>query len=171
MIELAEFQATRKRIQPHIRQTPMIAANPIKQSPVNMKSLYFKLECLQIGGSFKARGAVNKLLSLPEDQVKRGIVTASGGNHGMGVSYAGWLAKTPVKIYLPHGTPAGKAEKIASWGSEIIYEGEVWDDANRAALAHAERDGLIYFHPFADPIVIAGQGTVGVGDYGGVAPG
>ena len=162
MIELSEFQDTRRRIQPHIRHTPMIAASPVKQSPVNMEALHFKLECLQIGGSFKARGAVNKLLSLPKMQIARGLVTASGGNHGMGVSYAGWLAKTPVKIYLPHGTPQSKAEKITSWGSEVIYEGTVWDEANRAALERAERDGLTYFHPFADPVVIAGQGTVGL---------
>ena len=162
MIELREIQATSERIKPHIRHTPMIQATPVKHSPGATESLFLKLECLQIGGSFKVRGAVNKLLSLPEDQIKRGLVTASGGNHGMGVSYAGWLAKTPVKIYLPHGTPASKAKKIASWGSEIIYEGEVWDDANLAALAHAERDSLTYFHPFADPVVIAGQATVGL---------
>lgn len=111
-------------------------------------------------GSFKARGAVNKLLSLKPEQIERGIVTASGGNHGLGVAYAGWLAKRPATIYLPNNTPPIKAQKLAKWGAKVIYAGQVWDDANREALAEAERTGAAYFHPFADPAVIAGQGTI-----------
>jgi threonine dehydratase len=103
---------------------------------------------------------VSKLRSLPPEQVARGIVTASGGNHGLGVAYAGWLAKVPATIYLPHNTPSIKAQKLESWGAKVIFEGEVWDDANRTALKVAEQEGLTYFHPFADPAVIAGQGTI-----------
>lgn len=117
---------------------------------------------MQITGSFKTRGAVNKLFSLAPEQVERGIVTASGGNHGLGVAYAGWLAKSRTTIFLSHNTPQIKARKLESWGAKVIYEGEVWDDANRQAIAMAERDGLAYFHPFADPVVIAGQGTLGI---------
>jgi len=162
MIELTDIQAARERIRPHIRQTPLIAARPVRQPIEGAPNLYLKLENLQVIGSFKARGAVNKLLSLPTTQVSRGIITASGGNHGMGVAYAGWLVQVPVKIYLPHSTPQAKARKLESWGAEVIYEGAVWDDANRAALACAEQDDLPYFHPFADPLVIGGQGTVGL---------
>jgi threonine dehydratase len=162
MINLSDIQAAQKRIQPHIRHTPIVAAQPAKNRLQNTPNLYFKLECLQIVGSFKARGAVNKLLSLPPEQVQRGIITASGGNHGLGVAYAGWLAEVPAKIYLPHSTPKIKTDKLARWGAEVIYEGAVWDDANHAALEHAEREGLAYIHPFADPAVIAGQGTVGL---------
>ncbi|HLV34231.1 MAG TPA: threonine/serine dehydratase [Spirillospora sp.] len=162
MIELSDIQAARQRIQAHVRRTPMIAAQPVRKTIPNVPDLHLKLENMQIVGSFKARGAVNKLLSLPHDQVACGIITASGGNHGLGVAYAGWLAQAPTKIYLPHSTPKHKAEKLAEWGAEVIYEGAVWDDANRAALRHAERDGLAYFHPFADPAVIAGQGTIGL---------
>src|SRR6266568_4096367 len=126
------------------------------------QNLYLKLECLQIMGSFKARGAVNKLLSLASEQLAHGLVTASGGNHGLGVAYAGWLAKVPVTIYLPHSTPRAKAQKLESWGARVIFEGTVWDEANQAALQVAEREGLNYFHPFADPAVIAGQGTIGL---------
>lgn len=160
MITLDDIRTAHSRIQAYIRRTPVIAVHPVKNPPGGVESLYLKLENLQIIGSFKARGAVNKLLSLPQEQIQRGIVTASGGNHGLGVAYAGWLAKAPVKIFLPNSTPQSKANKIAAWGVEVIYEGAVWDDANRAALACAEQEGLAHFHPFADPMVIAGQGTV-----------
>ncbi len=162
MINLNDIQAARQRIVNDVRHTPIVEARPLKQAVAEGSQLFLKLENMQISGSFKARGAVNKLRSLPPEQVKRGIVTASGGNHGLGVAYAGWLAKCPATIYLSHNTPKIKAEKVAAWGAKVIYEGEVWDDANHAALDAAQRDGLEYFHPFADPLVIAGQGTLGL---------
>lgn len=121
-----------------------------------------KLEFLQVSGSFKARGATNKVLSLPSDQVGQGLVTASGGNHGLGVAYAGWCANVPTTIYLPDSAPASKVTQIESWNAKVIRFGEVWDEANVEALQAAERDGLTYIHAFADPVVIAGQGTVGL---------
>ncbi len=139
----------------------MIDAAPLKDPPAP-GVLRLKLECLQVTGSFKPRGATNKLLSLEDAQVRRGIITASGGNHGLAVAYAAWQAETRAIIYLPQSTPAAKADKIAAWGAEVRVEGGVWDEANEAALAAAEREGLTYFHPFADPAVIAGQGTVGL---------
>lgn len=123
-------------------------------------TLELKLECLQVTGSFKARGVMSKLGLLSEDEIARGIVTASGGNHGLGVAYAGWLAKTPATVYLGHNTPPVKIERLAAWGATARLEGAGWDEANEAALAHAKRDGLTYIHPFADEAVIAGQGTV-----------
>jgi threonine dehydratase len=121
--------------------------------------LVLKLECLQAIGSFKARGATNKLLTLDPAAVARGLVTASGGNHGLGVAYAAWQAKAPARIYLPTSTPAAKADKLRAWGAEVVMHGAVWDEANAEATAAAERGGLAYVHPFADPAVIAGQGT------------
>ena len=91
---------------------------------------------MQITGAFKARGAVNKIFSLSSAEISGGMVTASGGNHGLGVAYGGWLAKAPVTVYLPLNTPRIKAEKLDSWGAQVIFEGEVWDTANQAALAH-----------------------------------
>src|SRR6266516_7451008 len=160
LVELTDIQAAQQRLVGYVRRIPLIEANPVKQSLGGVKNLYLKLENLQVTGSFKARGAVNKLLSLSPEQVARGIVTASGGNHGLGVAYAGWLAHVPATIYLPYGTPLIKAQKMESWGAKVLFEGAVWDDANRAALEVAERDNLTYFHPFADPAVIAGQGTI-----------
>lgn len=162
MLKLKDIEAAQVRIEAYVRHTPLIKASPVKQRASSEGQLYLKLESLQITGSFKARGAVNKLFSLSSEEIARGIVTASGGNHGLGVAYAGWLAETPATIYLPRNTPRAKAEKLEIWGAQVIVEGQVWDDANRAALAAADREGMTYFHPFADPDVIAGQGTVGL---------
>lgn len=156
----AVYQA-RERIKGLVRVTPLVHATPLKQ-PITSGDLYLKLENMQVIGSFKARGAVNKLKSLPPEQVQRGIIAASGGNHGLGVAYAGWLAKVPVTIYLGGNTPQIKATKLESWGAKAIFEGTVFDDANRTAIALAEQEGLVYFHPFDDEAVIAGQGTTGL---------
>ena len=162
MIALQDIQAAQARIANYIRHTPLIEAKPVKQPICAAQTLYLKLECLQICGSFKARGAVNKLLSLSPNQLQYGLVTASGGNHGLGVAYAGWLAHVPVTIYLPQSTPLVKVQKLESWGARVIFAGAVWDEANQAALQAVEQEGLNYIHPFADPLVIAGQGTVGL---------
>ncbi|MBF2034304.1 MAG: threonine/serine dehydratase [Leptolyngbyaceae cyanobacterium T60_A2020_046] len=159
-VTLAEIKAARSRIAAHLRRTPTLQATALKTPLLPSAQLWLKLECLQVTGAFKARGAINKLLSLPSAQIQRGIVTASGGNHGLAVAYAGWIAQVPTTIYLGHNTPPAKAEKLRQWGATVIIEGAVWDDANRAAIAHAQRDRLAYFHPFADAQVIAGQGTL-----------
>jgi threonine dehydratase len=159
MIKLNEVKQARERIGGYVRRTPLLKVQAVKQA-ITEAELYLKLECMQVSGSFKARGAVNKLFSLSAEQVQRGIITASGGNHGLGVAYAGWLAKTPATIFLPENTPKIKAQKLESWGAKVIFKGAVWDEANYAALEMAEKANLTYFHPFADPMVIAGQGTV-----------
>jgi threonine dehydratase len=162
MITLQDIQVARLQIAGSIRRTPLVAASPVMQYRNEAQALYLKLENMQVTGSFKARGAVNTVLSLAPEDVARGLVTASGGNHGLGVAYAGWLAAVPVTIYLSHNTPLSKARKLESWGARVVYEGDVWDDANRAALEAEEREGLTYVHPFANPAVIAGQGTIGL---------
>jgi threonine dehydratase len=135
VIDIKDIQAAQVRISNYIRHTPLVEAKPIKQPVCQAQALYLKLECMQIGGSFKARGAVNKLLSLPPQQLQHGLVTASGGNHGLGVAYAGWLAHVPVTIYLPQSTPLVKAHKLESWGAKVIFKGTVWDEANKEPLA------------------------------------
>jgi threonine dehydratase len=161
-VELKDIEDARTRIAGRVRRTPMLQVGPVREPGRLPHHLFCKLELLQITGSFKARGAINKLLTLPAETVNRGLGTASGGNHGLGVAYAGWTAHVPVTIYLPHSTPRAKAEKLAAWGAEVRWAGSVWDEANAAALAAAEREGWTYVHPFADPYVIAGQGTIGL---------
>jgi threonine dehydratase len=159
-VDLAAVRAARDRIRDAVRRTPTMRAAPVRDHADRAAGLWLKLECLQVAGSFKARGATNRLRTLPAAAVRRGLVTASGGNHGLGVAYAGWLAGVPATVYLPRSAPPAKAGSLARWGARVVIEGEVWDDANRAALEHADRDGLTYVHPFADPAVIAGQGTI-----------
>ena len=156
MITLDDVREAAARIAPHVRRTPLIAARCLKDDPCSDGELLLKLECLQVTGSFKARGAANKLLSLTPAEVRRGIITASGGNHGLATAYAGWLGKTKTTVFLPESASPEKAKKVAGWGATVVVKGRVWDEANREALAVAEREGLTYFHLFADPVVIAG---------------
>src|SRR4029079_3994975 len=95
-----------------------------------------KLESLQVSGSFKARGALNKVLSLSPDVAARGLVTASGGNHGLAVAYAGRVVDVATTVYLPSRTSEAKAARIEGWGARVVRAGDVWDDAHAAALAH-----------------------------------
>jgi threonine dehydratase len=159
MIELADVEAAARRIAPHLRHTPLLDLGSLPGGDPGSR-LLLKLENLQVTGSFKARGATNKVLTLPTQQVSRGLVTASGGNHGLGVAFAGRLVGAPVTIYLPANVPPAKAAKLERWGARVVWEGEVWDDANAAALAAAGREGTTYVHPFADVEVMAGQGTL-----------
>lgn len=160
MVDLAEIRAARERLGAHVRRTPLLRALGLRDVPAGRLTL--KLESLQVTGSFKARGATNKVLSLPSGQAEKGLVTASGGNHGLGVAYAGWLAKVPATIFLPSNVPASKIARFEIWGAEVVRKGSVWDEADRAAREVAEREGLTYVHAFADPAVIAGQGTIGL---------
>ena len=162
MLELEHIQQAHERIKDAVRRTPCLRTRFFHSPAVDDASLSLKLECLQVSGSFKARGASNKVLTLTEEARRRGLVTASGGNHGLGVAYAGRRAGAPVQVYLPASTPGSKAENLKRWGATVIFEGDVWDDANAAAREAAERERLTYVHPFADPAVMAGQGTVGL---------
>ena len=160
-VTLAMVRDAERRIQGHVRVTPLLAAAPTHDRGALSAGLSLKLESLQVTGSFKARGASNKLLSLPKAAMERGVVTASGGNHGLAVAYAARSAGVPATIYLPGSAPADKIRRLQAWGAQVVVHGAVWDDSNAAALDQAARDGLAYVHPFADPLVIAGQGTVG----------
>ena len=124
--------------------------------------LWLKLELLQATGSFKARGATNKLLSLDKAALARGVVTASGGNHGLATARAAQMAGVPATIFLPTNAAPAKVEKLKAWGAEVRIVGDAWHESNEAALAYNREAGAAYFHPFADPLVVAGQGTLGL---------
>jgi len=157
-ITLDDVDAAADRIKTRVRRTPCLRSRFIRQ-PIHPQ-LLLKLECLQVTGSFKARGANNAVLSLDDAALNRGIITASGGNHGVAVAYAGHMSEARAVVYLPDRADKAKARQLQDWGAEVVIEGDVWDDANTAALERAERHGLTYLHPFADTAVIAGQGTV-----------
>jgi threonine dehydratase len=157
MITVEDVRAAALRIAGAVRYTPTIRADQTRTSPVPREvELWLKLECLQVSGSFKARGATNLLLSLPRDTFARGIVTASGGNHGVAVARAAHLAGVPATIFLPEGASPAKKSKIIDWGAEVRVVGRFWDEANAVAQAFSRDNDRAYFHPFADPAIVAG---------------
>ena len=162
MIDIDDIVAAAGRISGMIRRTPVIDATALKAPVAEGCALTLKLELLQVTGSFKARGASNRLLSMDRAGLARGIVTASGGNHGIAVARAGHMAGVPATIFLPSTATPAKVEKLKAWGADTRIVGDAWEDANAAALEFAGATGAVYFHPFADPEVVAGQGTVGL---------
>lgn len=161
-VTLDDIRAAARRIEGKVRLTPMMRAAPMKTNPAPGADLVLKLDCLQPTGSFKVRGSMNTLLSLSEEQIARGLITASGGNHGLAVGYAAAMGGTRAIVYLPSSAPVSKSEKLRDWGAEVRVEGAVFDDAAKAAVAEAERSGMTFVHPFSPPSVVAGQGTLGL---------
>ena len=134
----------------------------MKAPPAVEARVTLKLELLQVTGSFKARGAMNRLLGTPKDQLVGGIVTASGGNHGLAVARTAFVAGVPAAVFVPKNVSPAKVAKMKAWHATVEIVGDEWSVSNEAALEHAARTGAIYFHPFADPLVVAGQGTLGL---------
>ncbi len=160
MITLDDVRAAAARIAPFVRRTPSMAAEPAQLPLAAGARVSLKLECLQVSGSFKARGAFSRLTLLGPDARQRGLVTASGGNHGIAVAYAAHAAGLAATVVVPTGVHSDKAARIRAYGATLILEGAVWDEANARARAIAEETGAAYVHPFADPAVAAGQGTI-----------
>ncbi|HWK67368.1 MAG TPA: threonine/serine dehydratase [Rhizobiaceae bacterium] len=159
MIGIEDIQTAAHRIGSHVRRTPVIDATQLK-SPLGDAEVSLKLELLQVTGSFKARGATNRLLAMDKADLARGVVTASGGNHGIATARAARMAGVPATIFLPSNASQAKIEKLKAWGAETRIVGSAWDQSNVAALDFVARTGAAYFHPFADRHVVAGQGTV-----------
>ncbi|MFX1283766.1 MAG: threonine/serine dehydratase [Promethearchaeota archaeon] len=157
-LTLFEIKETLSKIRPYVIKTPVIRSYYLEK--LIGKEVYLKLEYLQPTRSFKVRGACSKALSLNKKDLSRGLVTASGGNHGLGVCYAGKELNSPVVVFLPSKTAKEKIEKIKQWGGKTILYGEAWDEANQKAQKYAQDEGLTYVHPFDDLEVVRGQGTI-----------
>jgi len=160
MIAINDVLTAAGNIRDNVRLTPVIAADHLQIELARDAKVTLKLESLQVTGSFKARGATNKLLNTDPAVLAKGIVAASGGNHGLATARAGFVSRVPTTIFLPDNAAPSKIEKLKLWGAETRIVGSVWHEANAAALEHVARTGAAYFHPFADPHVVAGQGTV-----------
>lgn len=158
-VALSDIEAAARRIAPLVRRTPLFEPTALAEPPTPAR-LWLKLECLQATGSFKARGAANKLLSMTPAEIERGVVTASGGNHGLATARSALLKNVPATIFVPDNVAPYKLERLRAMGAEVKVVGSVWNETNEHALAFAEASGAAYFHPFADPAVVAGQGTL-----------
>ncbi len=162
MIAIGDIEAARARIASRVRHTPVTPLTQLK-SPLDTEArVTLKLELLQVTGSFKARGAMNRLLGAGGERSAAGIVTASGGNHGLAVARTAYAAGVPATIFVPKGVSPAKVAKMHIWNAKVEIVGDAWDQSNVAALDFAAGTGAIYFHPFADPLVVAGQGTLGL---------
>jgi threonine dehydratase len=157
---LDDIRRAAARLEGRVRRTPLVRADALQTSFGAGGDLWLKLECLQVTGSFKARGALAKLTSLTSEQLARGIVTASGGNHGIAVAYAGRAAGVPTTVVVPTNVSPLKVEKIKAWGATLIVEGAYFDESAEVANRLVAERGMAYLHPFDDPQVICGQGTV-----------
>ena len=122
--------------------------------------VYLKLECFQPVGAFKIRGAFNKICSLSKSELKKGLVTASSGNHGLSVAYAAKIYGTKAVVVVPENAVKEKVEAIESYGAEVVKYGKDYEEAYSKALDIQEKTKMTFVHPFDDASVIAGQGTI-----------
>ncbi len=155
---VAEVRAAARRIRPLIRRTPLERSRGL--SAVARTEVLLKLESLQRSGSFKLRGAANALLAHQGAADERRVVTASAGNHGLGLALAAREIGAMATVFVPESAPAVKQRRIAAAGAQLIPVAGGYDHAHDKAIEFAANCGARYIHAFSDPLVVAGQGTV-----------
>jgi len=158
MLTIQDIKNAQKQIQKYIYTTPVIHLENIDS--IFGAEIYIKAECMQKTNSFKIRGALNAMLSLDKTVLEKGVVTASSGNHGKGLAFAASLLNVPATVVLPNTAPTIKVEGIRNLGANTV----MCEPSERYAVAEqiATESGATYIHPFDDPMVIAGQGTIGL---------
>lgn len=157
---LHDIFLAKQRLQHMARKTPLITSPQLSQHTGH--SVYLKLENLQETGSFKVRGAANKLLALSDHKKSRGVITFSTGNHGRAVAYVASQMGIRVIICLSNRVPQYRVDALKALGAEVVLYGQSQDEAYERALELRRKEGLIMVKPFDDPLVIAGQGTIGL---------
>ena len=155
---LDAFKNARNVLHGVIRPTHLIHSPYLSRLCGN--NVYLKPENMQVTGAYKIRGAYYKISTLTEEEKARGLITASAGNHAQGVAYAASQAGVKATIVMPTTTPLVKVNNTKDYGADVILHGEVFDDAAELAAKLAEEKGLTYVHPFNDPVLATGQGTI-----------
>jgi threonine dehydratase len=155
-----DIHEARDRLAGIARVTPVYGSETF--SRLAGRQVWLKAENLQRTGSFKVRGAMNRIAQLDEAERAAGVVAASAGNHGQAVAWAARRAEVHARIYVPLDAPMAKVEACQNYGAELLLQGERFEDAMAAARAYVEDSGATFVHPFEDPRVIAGQGTIGL---------
>ena len=158
MIGLAEVRAAHARIASRVIRTPTVASHVLSRATGAAVTL--KLDNLQAVGSFKERGAANRLALLDEDERHRGVITVSAGNHAQGVARHASLLGIDAVIVMPRFTPAAKVTRTAAWGARVVLHGVSFAEASAHADALCESEGRVFVHPYDDLAVMAGQGTL-----------
>lgn len=159
-MNLDDVIIAREKMEGIVHTTPLDYSKTF--STLSHNEVYLKLENLQKTGSFKVRGSYNKLISLPKEELKKGVVAASAGNHAQGVAYSSQMLGIPCTIVMPKGAPLSKVLATKQYGAEVILEGSVFDEALAYAMELKDKMGATFIHAFDDEAVIAGQGTVGL---------
>ncbi|HZS46336.1 MAG TPA: threonine/serine dehydratase [Blastocatellia bacterium] len=165
MIELSpkDFQEARARIAPYIYHTPLLTSRLLSErTGFNVR---LKAEIFQKVGSYKIRGPLNKFTFLTDEQKKRGVVCSSAGNHAQGVALAAKIHGIRAVVVMAENATKSKIEATKAYGAEVVLHGMIWDEANEKAKQLVEQEGLTYIHPFDDPQLVAGQGTLGLEIY------
>ncbi|HEX2076307.1 MAG TPA: threonine ammonia-lyase [Longimicrobium sp.] len=160
MVTLHEIREARARIAGQVVLTPCTPSETFGE--MFGGHAWFKFENLQRTGSFKERGALNRMLLLSEEERARGVIAASAGNHAQGVAYHASRLKIPATIVMPERTPLVKVSATERYGARVVLHGSVYDEAMAEALRIRQAEGQTLIHPFDDPAVIAGQGTIGL---------
>ena len=160
MLNFADVEEARRRIRDQIYISPLSYSETI--SRMSSSKVFFKLDNLQMTGSFKERGALNRLLSLTQDEAEHGVIAASAGNHGMAVAFHSRRLNVESTIVMPLHAPLIKVGRVRQYGAQTILHGEDYDGAFTQAQRLSQERGLTFLHAFNDPAIIAGQGTIGL---------
>src|SRR5579862_9274291 len=158
MVTLADIEAARRTIADHVLRTPVLAAPPL--SALTGAEVSVKYENLQVTNSFKERGACVKLAALSAAERRRGVIAMSAGNHAQAVAYHARRLGIPATIVMPVTTPFVKVKATEAYGAKVVLDGETLSECQDRAAAMARDHGLVLVHPYDDPAIIAGQGTV-----------
>ncbi len=147
-----------ERLSMIVHRTPLITSETTNK--IVGKQVYFKMENQQKTGAFKFRGASFKLMQLTEDQLKKGVITASAGNHAQGLAYASKKLDVKATIFMPEKTPFSKVEATKNYGADVVLVGASFQEAYEASMERQRQTGATYVHPFDDVDIMAGQGTI-----------
>ena len=158
MLTLKEFKEARGVLSGVIRNTSLVYSPAFSKATGNQ--IYIKPENMQVTGAYKIRGAYYKISTLSDEEKARGLVTASAGNHAQGVAYAAQAGGVSATIVMPTTTPLVKVNNTKDYGAKVVLHGETFDDAAELAAKLSEEEGLTYVHPFNDPAIATGQGTI-----------
>ena len=158
MLTLKEFKEARGVLSGVIRNTSLVYSPAFSKATGNQ--IYIKPKNMQVTGAYKIRGAYYKISTLSDEEKARGLVTASAGNHAQGVAYAAQAAGVSATIVMPTTTPLVKVNNTKDYGAKVVLHGETFDDAAELAAKLSEEEGLTYVHPFNDPAIATGQGTI-----------
>ena len=156
----ADFEAAYENVRPHVYRTPLLTSRSLSEACG--LEVRLKAELFQRGGSYKVRGPLNKIARLSDEERARGVICSSAGNHAQGVAIAARHYGVKAVVCMAENATPAKVAATKGYGASVVLHGNIWDEANEKALELVDSEGYTYVHPFDDPDLIAGQGTLGL---------